>query len=77
MCNLFSGSLDPDIINKDVSERESASGSTCAVLAVVLVEFDENRRGNHQEISQGGCGRVSHNWKPFTKATQTLEHSKR
>lgn len=50
---------------------------TRAVLAVVLVELDENGGGNHQEISQRGCGRVSHHRKPLAQAAQALRHSKR
>lgn len=53
------------------------SVDTCAVLAVILVEFYKNRGGNNQEISERGRGRVSHNWKPLTKATQPLKQSKR
>lgn len=47
--------------------------STCVVLAVVLVEFYKNRRRNHQEILERGCGRVSNYWKPFTQATEALK----
>lgn len=45
---------------------------TCAALAVILVEFYKNRGGNHQEVSERGRGRVSHNWKPFTQTPQAL-----
>lgn len=57
--------------------RKSKNSSTCAVLAVILVEFDEDRGRNHQEIPERGCGRVGNYWEPLTQATQTLKGRER
>lgn len=52
------------------------AGVTCTVLTVVLVELDENRGGHHQEIPEGGGGRVGHDWKPLTETPQALREAR-
>lgn len=49
---------------------------TCAVLVVILVEFYKNRGRNHQEIPEGGCGRVSNHRKPLTQTSQALKRGR-
>lgn len=46
--------------------------NTCGVLAVILIEFYEDRGRNHKEVLERGGGRVSDDWKPLTQTTKAL-----
>ena len=48
---------------------------TWSVLAVVLVELDQNRRGHHEEIPQGRGDRVGDYGEPLAQTTQALEQT--
>lgn len=50
---------------------------TCSVLAVVLVEFDQDWGGDHQEVSEWGGDGVGHHREALTQSTQTLEGEKK
>lgn len=47
-------------------------GVTWGVLAVVLVQFDQNWRRHHQEVTQRHGDRVRHHRKALAQTTQAL-----
>lgn len=53
----------------------AAAALTRRVLAVVLVELHQDRRRNHQEVSEGHGDGVGHHREPLTQPAQALRHT--